>query len=142
MVGFWIQNPFRLDQPSNMMWYLLPALFMAALVYYKMRFVFFDVLIKRGLVTGIFLLSSMLHFGMLLAPVQRYVGRTSAAASPLTLYGGSILFMICWMAFYGRLNGLLDRHLFRRSDYRKAASEIGELMKQFVEPRARDKGIV
>ncbi|MBZ5496056.1 MAG: histidine kinase [Acidobacteriia bacterium] len=123
-----------LGQFSGMLGFLLPSVFVVPLIYYKMRFVFFDVLIKRGLIAVILLASVALYCGLILVPAYGRLASRSAAAGALALFTGTTLFMGVWLALYGRLNLMLDRHLFRRSDYGTAISEIDLAMKQFIEP--------
>jgi len=130
------RHPVQLDELSVVLCFLLPAFFMAALIYYKMRFVFFDVLIKRGLIAAALLITSALYYAVILSPAHRIVAQRNAAAGSLTLYAGIILFIACWMALHSRLNGMLDHHLFRRSDYARVVSDISNAMKQIVEPQS------
>jgi two-component system LytT family sensor kinase len=118
----------------GVLWFLLPSVFVVPLIYYRMRFVFFDVLIKRGLIAILLLVSSALYCGLILVPARSKAAAVNAAAGPLTLFAGTILFIGAWLALHARLNQILDRHLFRRADYGSVVSEIDEAMKQFVEP--------
>jgi two-component system LytT family sensor kinase len=122
------------DQVSGVLWLLLPSVFLVPLVYYKMRFVFFDVLIKRGLIAILLLVSSALLCGLLLVPAYGRLASRSTAAAPLMLFSGMTLFVGAWLALYGGLNRMLDRYLFRRADYGSVVAEIDEAMKQFVDP--------
>jgi two-component system LytT family sensor kinase len=136
-LGFaiWYQGgPANSSQLSGVLWFLLPSVFVAPLIYYKMRFVFFDVLIKRGLIAILLLVSSALYCGLILVPAYGRLASRSVAAGPLMLFAGMTLFVGAWLALYGRLNLMLDRHVFRRSGYGTVVSEIDMAMKQFVEP--------
>ena len=119
---------------SGVLWFLLPSVFVVPLICYRMRFVFFDVLIKRGLIAILLLVSSALYCGLILVPAYGKTAAGNAAAGPLTLFAGTILFIGAWLALHTRLNQILDRHLFRRADYASVVSEIDEAMKQLVEP--------
>jgi two-component system LytT family sensor kinase len=119
---------------SGILGYLLPAVFIVPLIYFKMRFVFFDILIKRCLIAVMLLVTGALYCGLLLIPIYDRLSGERSTAVPLILYAGTTLFVAGWLALYSRLNLVLDRRLFRRSDYGKAIVEIDIAMKQFVEP--------
>ena len=119
---------------AGVFWFLLPSIFVVPLIYYRMRFVFFDVLIKRGLIAVLLLVSSALYCSLILVPAYNQGTARNAAAGPLTLFAGMTLFIGAWLALHGRLNQILDRYLFRRADYAGVVAEIDEAMKQFVEP--------
>jgi len=137
ILGFAIQThggPPNLSRWSGVLWFLLPSVFVAPLIYYRMRFVFFDVLIKRGLIAILLLVSSALYCGLILAPAYDRFAPKSAAAGPLTLFAGTILFISAWLALYSRLQLILDRRLFQRSDYATVISQIDIAMKQCIAP--------
>jgi hypothetical protein len=71
---------------------------------------------------------------LILVPAYSKAAAGNAAAGPLTLFAGTILFIGAWLALHARLNQILDRYLFRRADYGSVVAEIDEAMKQFVEP--------
>ena len=119
---------------SGVLWFLLPTVFVAPLVYYKKRFLFFDLFIKRSLIAILLLVSSALYCGLILVPAYDSFAGKRAAAGTLTIYAGTILLTSAWLAFYGRLKRVLDRHLFQRSDYPTVISEIEIAMKQCIEP--------
>jgi len=137
ILGFAIQThggPPNLSRWSGVLWFLLPSVFVAPLIYYRMRFVFFDVLIKRGLIAILLLVSSALYCGLILVPAYDSFAGKSAAAGSLTIFAGTIVFISAWLALYGRLQLVLDRRLFQRSDYATVISEIDIAMKQCIEP--------
>lgn len=108
---------------------LLPLVLMP-LVYYKTQFVFFDVLIKRGVLAFVLLASSVAWFAAL---VQLPVAGLAQATA---VWAGAVAFTVFWTWFYRALNAIMDHYLFRRPDYPKLLEEIGRELTGFVESGA------
>lgn len=105
---------------------LLPGLALLPFIYYKTRFVFFDVVIKRGSIAAALLASSIFYYAAVLSPLQRLTPEHAARAAPVALGAASVLFVALWLAAYGRLDRGLDRLLFRRPEYGPLVVELRE----------------
>ncbi|MDX2029751.1 MAG: histidine kinase [Blastocatellia bacterium] len=104
---------------------LLPLLILLPLVYYKMRFLFFDVLIKRGLLLAGLLAASAIWFFGALNPLRRLAGERVPGAEQMVLWVGVLAFASGWITVHRWGGAALDRYLFRRPDYGKLLIEIG-----------------
>lgn|GEM_PF-2538167 len=120
---------------------LLPLFVLLPLVYYKMRFVFFDILIKRGVMSMMLLILSAIWFFDVLRPLQQMFGGSPARAgagiaagnTAIVTWVGIILFAVFWIAVYQGLTVRLDRYLFHRPDYGKLLVEIGTRLRSIIE---------
>jgi signal transduction histidine kinase len=101
---------------------LLPLVILLPLIYYKMRFVFFDVLIKRGALALSLIGMAVLLMNLLPETLPRVLSWAIAAT-----------FGITWRALRPRMERVLDRYLFHRPDYRVLQTEIGDRLRQFDE---------
>jgi signal transduction histidine kinase len=109
---------------------LLPSLL--GLVYYHARFVFFDVLVKQGVVWGsLALILTVLTFGAASAVLSHEVG----AAIGLVCVGATLLVGAC-VGLMKRGNQWLDRILFQRPDYRVELQVIATAMTRCTNRRA------
>ncbi|HYL98802.1 MAG TPA: histidine kinase, partial [Blastocatellia bacterium] len=119
--GFIVSVPafcFGPDAPLFTLVFLLtPLLIWPALVYYKTRLIFFDVIIKRGSFVALLSLSSWLYFLHVLYPLQNYAGQRSRLAGLTILCLGAVAFAALCIRIRRPAYGALDRYLFRRPDY-------------------------
>ena len=99
---------------------LLPLMMLVPLVYYKTRFVFFDTLIKRGIV-GFSLLTSC-SLAILLIPDN---------VSKVLLWAFAFSFAVAWRILRVHMDRAIDRYLFARPDYKVLQSGIGESLRLF-----------
>lgn len=112
---------------------LLPLLLLLPVIYYKMRFVFFDVIIKRGTALLALVVSCAAYVGWALLPAQRIVSERVPAAAQITVIAGIAAFVGLWLWFYRHFDRALDRYIFARPDYGKLSAEIGNEMSRFVD---------
>ena len=104
---------------------LLPLVILIPLVYYKTRFLFFDVVVKRGILA----LTLIGSCGLLVTVVPENISRVLAWAIGFSL-------AIVWSFLRGHLNRAVDRHLFHRPDYKVLQADISESLRQFDEAPA------
>jgi hypothetical protein len=134
LIGGWSDRPrIGIGETFND---ISPLLVLAPLVYYKSRFVFFDVLIKRGAIALLLLASAAVYFPLALGPMQRTAGKTTGFPEPIVIALAGALFVGLWSAVYSRVERGIDRFLFRRPNYANLLREIASGLKRFVEPGA------
>jgi GAF domain-containing protein len=92
------------------------ALAILPLVYYKAQFLFFDVVVKRGVAICALFVLAVIYF-MLFS--QAWIGAVVLAA--------------VWGPLHRALERALDRHLFRRPNYAAILKRIGDEAPRFVE---------
>ncbi|HEY2018873.1 MAG TPA: histidine kinase, partial [Bryobacteraceae bacterium] len=109
---------------------LVMPLVLMPLVYYKTQFLFFDVLIKRGVLVLVLLASSVAYFAAVFQLPLSGLARATA------IWASAVVFTLFWTWFYGVLNSILDHYLFRRPDYRKLLKEIAGELPGFIESGA------
>ncbi|MEK6283859.1 MAG: histidine kinase [Acidobacteriota bacterium] len=120
---------------------LLPLLLLLPVIYYKMRFVFFDVIIKRGTALLALVVSSAAYLRWALLPVLQIVSEQVPAAEQFTLIAGIAAFVGLWLWFYSYFNRALDRYLFARPNYGRLSAEIGNEMSRFVDRQLLLNGV-
>jgi hypothetical protein len=120
----------------DVMWFLIPVAFILPLMYFKMRFIFFDVIIKRGMFLTLLVATSWIYSYWCLLPLRRVLASEDSTAGIAILLIGSALYTLLCMSFYGCLNGALDRVLFRRADYARLVPEISSAIQQHVEAQS------
>ncbi|HKV38373.1 MAG TPA: histidine kinase [Blastocatellia bacterium] len=113
-----------------------PLLVLAPLVYYKCRFVFFDVLIKRGALVLLLLTFASVYFLLVIGPLARTAEYTTGFPARVVVALAGVLFVGVCSAAYVRVEREIDRLLFRRPDYSELLREIASGLKQFVDPEA------
>lgn len=101
---------------------LLPFFVLVPLIYYKMQLVFFDVLIKRGLLTLAILASSTIFLALSLSSSPRQVLWLAAAG-----------FALAWAYAYRRLDRAFDRFIFGRPDYGQLLVQLAEESRRFAD---------
>ncbi|HLJ47507.1 MAG TPA: histidine kinase [Bryobacteraceae bacterium] len=106
---------------------LILAFAMLPLVYYKTQFLFFDVLMKRGVVICALFATSLVYFTALFR-LQHLTGVQSGV-----IWGGVVGFVGLWMLLYRGLERAMDRYIFRRPDYGGLLRNIGSEATRFVE---------
>jgi signal transduction histidine kinase len=98
------------------------------LVYYKTRFLFFDVVIKRGVLALV-----------MLSTVAVLVSVLPKDLPDVLTWGIGAAFVAFWTSFRQRMNTAFDRYLFHRPDYDTLQLAIGEELRRFDdEPVAVD----
>ena len=120
---------------------LLPFILLLPVIYYKMRFVFFDVIIKRGTALLALVVSSAAYLRWALLPAQRTLSEHVPAAEQITVIVGVAAFVALWLWFYGHFDRALDRYIFARPDYGKLSAEIGNEMSRFVDRESLLHGV-
>jgi hypothetical protein len=129
----------RIDKPrsmTDMFWFLAAFGFVLSLVYFKMRFVFFDVLIKRGLLLAWLVIALCLYWYLFLLPLNHAVFAENDPASKILPWIGTALFTLLWVYFHGRMDTALDRIVFHRADYGSLLPEISRAIQDHVEPQS------
>src|SRR5580658_3642918 len=104
---------------------IFPIFILIPLAYYKTRFLFFDALIKRGILAFLLLSSCSLVITVI-----------SESISKVLLWAVAFSFAVAWSMMRERLNRAVDRYLFRRPNYNVLQTEIGESLRQFDEAPA------
>lgn len=99
---------------------LLPLGLLFPLLYYKTQFVFFDVLIKRGLLATAVIGSSSIFLSPLFS-------KSSGANVCLAIAGFTLLCAV----MYRRLERAFDKYLFHRPDYARLLVKIGQETRRF-----------
>lgn len=101
---------------------LLPLAVLFPLVYYKTRFLFFDVLIKRGLL-ALILVAGALCVALIPAP-------------PTVVWIKFAIFAAAWSSAFQYLDRVLDRYLFHRPDYDALLRDLSSEVRQFSDAPA------
>lgn len=109
---------------------LLAAAGILPLVYYKTQFVFYDVLMKRGVLLSALIASVAAFYGIWDGVVARTWPEASTTAA---VAGGTFVFVLAWTAIDRRASRWLDRYLFHRPDYAALLQQMTEEMPHFVE---------
>lgn len=117
---------------ADMIWFLAAFVVVLPAIYQKMRFVFFDVILKRGLLLALLFITAYIYYDLCLIPAQFALAGRSPAGRAVVLMG-SVLFTILWIYFYGRINRKLDCILFDRPDYFSLIPEIGRDIQGHIE---------
>lgn len=104
---------------------LLPLALLFPLVYYKTQFVFFDVLIKRGLLLVAVLGSSSIFLALHRFRLPREIVCLAAAG-----------FDLLWAFIYRRVERAFDKYVFRRPDYGRLLVEFGKSATRCNDPRS------
>jgi signal transduction histidine kinase len=104
---------------------IFPIFIWIPLVYYKTRFLFFDAVVKRGIL-GLTLIGSC---SLLVTLVPEDLSKVLVWAIAFSL-------ATVWSAVRGRMNRVVDRYLFHRPDYNVLQPEIGESLRSFDEAPA------
>lgn len=130
MILFVLQRRFRMMGADYEAWWnlkmeLLPLAILFPLVYYKTRFVFFDVVIKRG-IRALALIATVIILSSLLPEEMPKVLSWAIAAA----------FAGAWGAVSAPFNRVLDQWLFHRPDYGKLQAAVTEELPRFDDFRA------
>jgi two-component sensor histidine kinase len=129
----------RAGQPrsiTDMYWFLAGFGFLLSLLYFKMRFVFFDVLIKRGILLAMLVIAVCLYWYWGLLPLGRASLAAANPAAQILLWMGAVLFTLLWVFCYRRMDAALDRIVFHRADYDTLLPEIGGAIQRHIEPQS------
>ncbi|MBZ5551602.1 MAG: histidine kinase [Acidobacteriia bacterium] len=121
-----------LRQKFELLFNLLLLLVVLPLIYYKTRFIFFDVLIKRGVLAVVLLVSGGFYFIGFLYPLAEVMDTRIARAGSFTVGVGGVVFVLFWTLLSNRMNAMMDRWLFRRPDYPQSILEINTGMRRFT----------
>jgi hypothetical protein len=124
------------SRPLTLAFFLAPLLILPPLIYYKTRFIFFDIIIKRGSYFAIAALLSGLCFLYILYPLQKYAGLISGVAGGTTLCLGAVLVAGLCLSVRPLTYRALDQHLFRRPDYGKLILQMTGEIKDFAKAPA------
>jgi hypothetical protein len=116
----------------EMIYLVLSLALVLPAIYLKMRFVFFDVILKRGMLLILLFISGCIYFDLCLAAMQFVFAENNSAGKIILIMGG-VLFSIGWIYLHGRINRKLDCILFHRPDYSRLISEISREIKRHVE---------
>ncbi len=109
---------------------LILAFAILPLLYYKTQFLFFDVVLKRGVVICTLFATSLLYFTVLF----RFEHLTSVQSG--AIWAGAIAFASVWIVLYRAIERAMDRYIFRRPDYGRLLRSIGAEATAFVKTEA------
>ena len=129
----------RIDQPRSMtdiFWFLAAFSFVLLITYFNMRFVFFDVLVKRGILLAGLVSAICVCWYFILLPLERTVFAEGDPASNILLCIGTMLFTLLWASSYKRMEMTIDRIVFHRADYSSLLPEISSAIQQHAEPQS------
>ena len=129
----------RIDQPRSMtdiFWFLAASAFVLWLIYFKMRFVFFDFLVKQGILLACLVIAICLCWYLILLPLERAVFTENDPAASILLCIGTVLFTLLWASSYKRMEMAIDRIVFHRADYSSLLPEISSAIQQHAEPQS------
>ncbi len=104
---------------------LLPLAVLLPLTYYKTRFLFFDALIKRGLL-ALILLSGL---AVLMLAIPEHTNQ-------VVIWAVAWVLAMAFSAMRPRMDRAIDRYLFHRPNYETLQREIGEELRQFDDANA------
>lgn len=106
---------------------------LAPLIYYKSRLVFFDVLIKKGIVGLLLVVAAACYFALTTGPLRRLAAAKTGFSEATVFALAGVFFVTAWTSIYPRIEPAIDRFLFRRPNYTELLGEITSGIKQFVE---------
>ena len=139
MLLFARNHVLRIDQPRSMtdiFWFLIAFAFVLLITYFNMRFVFFDVLVKRGILLAGLVIAICVCWYLILLPLERAVFVEGDPASNMLLCIGTVLFTLLWASSYKRMEMAIDRIVFHRADYSGLLPEISSAIQQQAEPQS------
>ncbi|RPI25545.1 MAG: hypothetical protein EHM61_14100 [Acidobacteria bacterium] len=110
-------------------WLMTPAIFLPILVYFKMKAVFIDVVVKRTVLIALLMTLAALFFWQLVFPFETATTHGTKKAH-MVVYLGALALAAAWPSIRSVGGHLIDRFVYRRPDYHEILKALEENLKR------------